>query len=497
MALLAAGRGRVVTAFGACLAAAVTALSVLTVDAAAVGITSGTVTVTGSGFGHGVGLSQYGALGMARAGADVSTILEHYYSGVDVVPVRDDVDVRVNVVHAARSVVLSTRALADGGGAFRIVPDAGLPVMLGAGDTVTVTPSSSSGAAVTLAVRRAGAGTAETSTSGRFTVQWAGTRAMAGPDTLLSVSALRKRAYRWGQLVVTPTNGLVDAVAVVGLHDEYLRGIAEMPSSWPAAALQVQVVAARNYALTAAGTTPRASCGGCQLWDDVRSQVFNGWAKESETVGGVRWGDRWVAAVRATQASATTGIGVLYQGKPVTAYFASSTGGRTRNSADVWGTAVPYLRSVDDPWSVDASVNPSFARWTRTTSVSKLLSLFGLRTLVSVRVTSRDAGGAARVVTAVSGDGTVRTMSGNAFASKLGLPGAWVTGISLPALPGTGAGSGSGSGGSGSPSPSPSGSPSPSPSPTTSVAPVPVPSGSPSGRPWSRFADTPVGSAPR
>ncbi|MDQ5858201.1 MAG: hypothetical protein M3542_08010, partial [Acidobacteriota bacterium] len=40
----------------------------------------------GRGWGHGVGLCQNGAYGMALAGATYDRILRHYYQGVDIVP---------------------------------------------------------------------------------------------------------------------------------------------------------------------------------------------------------------------------------------------------------------------------------------------------------------------------------------------------------------------------------------------------------------------------
>jgi stage II sporulation protein D len=140
-----------------------------------------------------------------------------------------------------------------------------------------------------------------------------------------------------------------------------------------------------------------------------------------------------VAAVTATQTSATTGVAVLYRGAPAATYFASSTGGRTRDPADVWGNAVPYLRSVPDPWSVDAAVNPGYARWTRTVPVTRLLALFGAPDLARLEVTARDSGDAAKVVTATSADGSRRTVPGNALVSALGLPAAWIDTFALPA----------------------------------------------------------------
>jgi SpoIID/LytB domain protein len=431
-------------------------------------VTTGTVTITGSGYGHGVGMSQYGANGMAAAGSTARQILQHYYRGTTVAPFRDDVDVRVNVAHAARALTLTSTALRPGGGARQLRPSTGPPVSVTAGDTITLAPATG-GIGVT--ITRGGRATT-TLTTPTLTVRWKGTRAMAGPATVLGLrstlsNGTRKTAsYRWGTLTVTRVGSFLEAVVVVDLHTEYLRGVAEMPSSWRPAALAAQAVAARNYALVAAGTIPRASCGGCHLWDDTRSQVYSGWAKESETVGATRYGDRWVAAVTATQTSATTGLVVLYGGRPITATYASSTGGRTRDAADVWGNRVPYLVSVADPWSTQARINPGFARWTRTTTVARLRTMFGLTDLATLAVTGRDSGGAAKAVTATSSDGTRRTTSGNTFTGTLGLPGAWITSLALPGDPSP-------------PPPSPTSSPGPSPSASPAPS-APPPSSSPS-----------------
>src|SRR5580765_363184 len=59
-----------------------------------------TFAITGSGFGHGVGMSQYGAFGMALDGNNVTQILQHYYTGTTVTAINDDVPLRVNLFAA-------------------------------------------------------------------------------------------------------------------------------------------------------------------------------------------------------------------------------------------------------------------------------------------------------------------------------------------------------------------------------------------------------------
>jgi stage II sporulation protein D len=406
------------------------------------GFTSGDVTLTGAGFGHGVGMSQYGAYGMALGGSTVQQILTHYYSGTTVVGHRDDVDLRVNIVDRGSKVTLSGAALAGGGGALELISAGGVTVDLPPGSTATVTPADG-----TLAVDAAVAGgAARTFSTSGLTVRWSGGRGMPGPASLLTVASRsananstwgKTRSYRWGSVQLSAvsrgdtdgtTKSRIEAVAVVNLHSEYLRGVAEMPSSWPDAALQAQVVAARNYALSAYQRGTLSNCGGCNLWDDTRSQVYQGWAKEAEP----GYGSRWVTAVKATQTSTTHGLTVLYQGWVVTAYFSSSSGGRTRDSASAWGTAVPYLVSVADPWSIDPAVNPGYSRWTRSVAVSRLLSMFGLSDITRLEVSKKDAAGAMVSVTATASDGTARTVTGSAFSSGLGLPAPWVNAFTLP-----------------------------------------------------------------
>lgn len=390
------------------------------------------VTVTGSGFGHGVGMSQYGARGMARGGAPVRKILTHYYTGTTVAPHADDVDLRVNVVDRGTSVSLRTRALASGGGGLQLVTGGGQVIRVARDGVVGVTPD---GRSLRVRIEQPGA-TPRTFTTGALTVRWSGGRGLPGPASVLDVrsrsanadsSWSKSRSYRWGVLRLT-TVGRTDsdkvvrtriaAVAVVNLHREYLRGVAEMPSGWPAAALQAQAVVARNYAFTEYRAGTSAVCGGCHLWDDTRSQVYRGWAHESVA-------PRWLTAVAATQTSRTGGLMVLYRGVPVRAYYSSSSGGRTRDSEKVWGRAVPYLRSVADPWSTDPSVNPSFARWERTVDRAKAASAFGLPDVETIEVTERDRSGAALVVTATAADGSRRSLPGGTVRSRFGLPAPW------------------------------------------------------------------------
>ena len=122
--------------------------------------------------------------------------------------------------------------------------------------------------------------------------------------------------------------------------ERYVRGVvaAEMPSSWPAAALEAQAVASRTYALT-------AHAGGSRfdVYSDTRSQVYRGAAAET-------------AATNAAVA-ATAGQIVTYAGKPAITYFFASSGGMTESVQDGFpgAEAEPWLIGVADPYEGSAS----------------------------------------------------------------------------------------------------------------------------------------------
>src|SRR4051812_21439350 len=67
----------------------------LLIAGAPVARAASTFTIHGAGFGHGVGMSQYGALGYAQHGASYADILDHYYSGTSLGRAPDGAIVRV------------------------------------------------------------------------------------------------------------------------------------------------------------------------------------------------------------------------------------------------------------------------------------------------------------------------------------------------------------------------------------------------------------------
>lgn len=140
------------------------------------------------------------------------------------------------------------------------------------------------------------------------------------------------RRYR-GLVEVVPTAGQVRARDHLDVED-YLVGMAEVPHTWPQAAIQAQVVAARTYAL-------RTMAGGGEICDSERCQVYLGIDAESP-------GER--DAVEATR-----GLVLTHDGALATTFYSASAGGFTASLGEAFGAdyELPYLPSrrleSDDP----------------------------------------------------------------------------------------------------------------------------------------------------
>jgi SpoIID/LytB domain protein len=181
--------------------------------------------------------------------------------------------------------------------------------------------------------------------------------------------------YRYGTLEIssgTYDDKVTDLVVVntLRLSDEYLYGLGEVPSSWTPAAMQAQAIAGRSYAMMKKSN--RLGCN-CQIYATTLDQAFVGYSKEIEKVGSINVGARWVAAVNATIKNSKASV-VRYKGSIISTYYSSSTGGKSQPTTEVWGASLPYLVTVDDPWSLDPRVNNGNTSWTSTISQTTLVS---------------------------------------------------------------------------------------------------------------------------
>lgn len=352
-----------------------------------------TFTFSGRGWGHGVGMSQWGAYGRAQAGWSAERILRHYYRGSRVEGGRGG-PIRVLLAEGRRrlavgatgGVILTDRS---GGGRLRSPAGRGLALVPAGGGGITVLRAGRP--------PRRGQGPIEV-------------RPVEAGDAAAFGTRRPARGYR-GALRVSREGSGLRVVNHLGL-EAYLKGVVprEMPADWgddAPAALRAQAIAARSYALAT-----RRRGDGFDAYADVRSQVYGGVAAEDE---------RTSAAVDATR-----GRVVTHAGRVATTFFFSTSGGRTEDGANVFGSDAPYLRSVADPFDAGSP----YHRWPDPPSfgAARLGRLLGLgEPVAALRVVRR--GRSPRVLEAlvVAVSGARRTMRGAEIRTALGLRDTWFT----------------------------------------------------------------------
>jgi stage II sporulation protein D len=367
----------------------------------------------GSGFGHGVGLSQYGAYGLALDGWTAARILTHFYSGTWVAHAPGEPDqLRVGLVQGRKQLHLRAEA-------GKVELRLGQP---NAGDLVGTIPD---GATWTVGISK-----------GQYRIT-NGKGDPVGPpvggpaqDLFVRYQPLGSRvrlaeaghayAHGWIELnLYLACDGCIQhlrAVAAVPT-EQYLYGLGEVPSEWPMAALQAQAIAARTYAvekvLRVGQHQPGCNCG---LYASTLDQVYLGWDKEAAPDG-----TRWVAAANATASKV-----VLFKGKPIQANYFSSSGGFTEDNENVWpGAALPYLRGVCDTGDYTPA-NPNRV-WEQTFSAKAMGQDVAAATGTAVgpvrKITGVTRGVSGRIIQiTVVGKSGKATLSGTEFRSALGLP---------------------------------------------------------------------------
>lgn len=360
-------------------------------------------TFSGAGFGHGVGMSQYGARAQADAGRSARQILAFYYRGTTYDPVPDGATIRVNVLRAQPTSRLVGQATRSGGGTLTVTAG-DRTLRAPAGTTVTLSHTGTS-----VVARCSSSACSRASVwGGSVQVVWDESRTHLGLDG---------RRYAHAPFVVSGTPGAatLEGVLHLRLADEYLDQVREVPWSWPAAALEAQAAAARGYALRKVGAGVRSTCA-CHVTDGQGDQVFG----SVPGAGEAGWWSRWQAAVRAG-GSGGTGYVPRYGGRVIEALYSSSNGGRTVANEDVWhgGAPVPYLRSRRDPWSLTAT-NPRRS-WTTTVSGARVASAFGLPDVARLDLGDRSSAHTVRTATATAASGARRTLTGEQMRSRLSL----------------------------------------------------------------------------
>lgn len=375
-------------------------------------------TFYGAGWGHGLGMSQYGAFGLSKQGWGYKRILRHFYRGTE--------------VGAAPSTPGKLRIGLAQGKATIHVKAVGGPVRLRVGSTTGPLVGGSP-------IPEGQTWRVQSRSSGAFRVLNAGGASVGGhlwgsasKNLYLTYTSSGSKAYiseagntyNRGHLEFSLYTGegcssdYCERLVAVLKPQHYLFGLAEVPNSWPMDARKAQAVAARTYAFDKVARLGqhRSKCD-CALYDDTWDQVYAGWDKE-----GAALGSRWVDAV-----NQTAGEVVLHNGKPIQAYYHSSSGGHTENNELAWGgSPVSYLRGVCDPGDYVAE-NPN-RTWTvgplpASAVTSKLKAYTGsIGTVTGFSAIRRGVSG--QILTLrVNGKTGAATISGSSLMVGIGLKG--------------------------------------------------------------------------
>jgi stage II sporulation protein D len=334
--------------------------------------------VLGHGFGHGVGMSQYGAYGYAEHGIGYRAILGHYYRGTAIGTLAGPRIVRVLLDVSAGDVEFSGASSACG---KALDPDREYEA------------------------HRAGSGVKLRSAGGK-PLAGCGRKLRAAGHGSVQIGGADYR----GALEVVPTEsdaGSLNAIDAVPV-DQYVKGVIpnESPPSWPQAALRAQAVAARSFALTG-----DVGGNGFELYADTRSQVYEGISSETATTN--------------EAADATRGQVVIYGGKIAETFFSACSGGHTESVQNVFfGPPVPYLVGVPDPYDGACPLHTWQLKFSESEISSKLSSYLD-GALKRVVVTKR--GVSPRIVEAkLIGTGGTTEIRGDQLQSALGAYSTWM-----------------------------------------------------------------------
>jgi stage II sporulation protein D len=337
--------------------------------------------VHGRGFGHGVGMSAYGAYGYALHGKGYRFILGHYYSGTTIGTLPGPRTVRVLLDIDSGDVGFSGATGACG---------------------QTLDPKRDYEA------HRDGNAVKLRSSGGKPLADCGRKLRAAGAGGKISIAGLG--TYR-GALETIPTASSPSSLNVVNALavDQYVKGVIpnESPPSWPLAELKAQAVASRSFALTAG-----VGGNGFDLYADTRSQVYKGLESEYASSN--------------EAAESTRGQVVEYGGQLAETLFSACSGGHTESIQNVFGgPAVPYLQGVPDPYDSYCPLHEWTLRFNGPEISAKLGGLLDGR-LKKIVIVKR--GVTPRIVEAkLFGTGGVTSASGEQLEVALGGYSTWMS----------------------------------------------------------------------
>jgi stage II sporulation protein D len=376
---------------------------------------SGSVTFHGRGYGHGVGLSQYGARGRAVAGQDTATILAHYYAGTTIGTIGTAARIRALVL--SKWAAAPTSPFVAYGRSTPWTID-GIDQTFPADAKLTLRPTittTDTGTSVSWRLRIVLDGKAflDRTMNHSFRLR---TPTVGGRLQLASKPSsfdTYREVLKVFPGLAAPTVSVVNELRL----ESYLRGVvpAEMPASWPGAALRAQAIIARSYA----ARRLHPDTGSYDIGDDMRTQVYRGVLAERSTTNAPILETAGVVLRSGSSIANTlyhsTGGGATEDNENV---FVSSTGelvaspvSYLRGSSDRTGDGVSYDAAAPyATWHTTSYTIAQLSSWLATDSRTKV------GTLTALGLSNRGVSGRLISVTLV-GTTATKKVSADVFRS--------------------------------------------------------------------------------
>lgn len=368
--------------------------------------TDKTVVFRGSGNGHSLGMSQYGARGAGLLGCSATEILTTYYRGAQPATLTMPQSVGVWMLQSGTSATVTVEPDSTRTAGVRWRQKQRLVAVQDEGTTWTLRQS---GSVVTLIDHMGRTRFSKTAPGQSLLADHSGV--VVRLSTFAGSSLRLDRRNKWDYTRFDYTAAGLDAQqwfrdnAEGPAMNKYLYGVAEIPPTWPAATQQAQATAARTFAVRVNRV----------LYATSRDQYYAGHnpAQDAPT-------SAWRQAIDATTAS----VMVDGAGRPIEAYYSASAAGSTEDNRYVWGGAgVSYLQAVDDSAWANASSDP-YAQWSKSFTKAEIATAFGLTSVSTVTVGAKGTASRLQGVRITGEDDGVtvtRSYTGGNVVQRLGL----------------------------------------------------------------------------
>jgi len=229
-----------------------------------------------------------------------------------------------------------------------------------------------------------------------------------GNSKIMVVTNGQKYRYRGNiEIDIDKEYGKLNVINIIGI-EEYLYGVLkkEISPRWPKETLKAQAIAARTFAIF---NMNKYIDKGYNICATTNSQAYGGVNHEDPLTN--------------KAVDETRGVIMVYKGEPINAVYHSDSGGYTEDSENVWGSFLPYLRSVESKF--EEKVSPPHHTWSYSINEKELTEKlqkqgFKINSVISIEPIKITETGRISELTFTADNSTVINMKTNDFRSLIG-----------------------------------------------------------------------------